>query len=124
MLCRRLGSRGFSLVEMIAAMTIFGVGVLATMEIFNMNLRATAASRNYTRAVLLAQGVMEEALARGDLMAREESGEFTAVFPNATWTCEVSETDTEDLYEVRVSVTWPERGKEQSFELITLAAER
>ena len=124
MLYRRCDSKGFSLVEMIAAMAVFSVGVLATMEVFSMNLRATAASRNYSRAVLLAQGLMEETLAQGDPIAGEESGESAPVFPDATWTCEISDTETGGLYEVRVNVAWPERGKEQSFELITLAAER
>ena len=124
MLWRRCDLKGFSLVEMIAAMAIFGTGVLAMMEVFSMNLHATATSRDYSRAVLLAQGLMEQTLASGELIAGEESGEFAEAFPDATWTCEITDTETIGLYEVRVSVAWPERGKERSFELITLAAER
>ena len=115
---------GFSLVEMLAALGIFSLGVVATLQVFTVCLRSTGISRDYTRASFLAQELMEEALAEGNFTVGQESGDLSDVFPGATWTREVSETETAGLYSVRVSVLWSERGRERVFELTTLAAER
>ena len=124
MLSRRRHSAGFSLVEMVVALMIFSVSVVAVIEVFTLCLRATGTSLNHTRAVFLAQGLIEEAASEGTMMAGEESGEFGDGFPGATWTQEITESDTAGLYEVRVTVAWEERGTERTFELSTLAAER
>ena len=115
---------GFSLVEMVAALIIFSVGVVATLEVLTVCLRSAGTSRNYTRAVFLAQGLIEETVAEDDLVTGEDSGEFGEGFPDASWTREITDTDTTGLYQIRVSITWPERGKERAFELTTFAAER
>lgn len=124
MLRSRCHSGGFSLVEMVAALIIFSTGVLATMEVFTVCLRSTGTCKNYTRAVLLAQGLVEETLAEGIVAPGEERGEFGESFPNATWTREIMDTETTGLYEIGVRVVWPAHGNERMFELTTLAAER
>ena len=115
---------GFSLVEMAVAVVIFSGGVLATTEVFSVCLRAAGTSRDHTRAVLLAQGVMEESAQQGPLIEGETNGEFGQAFPGAKWTREVKLTETAGLYAVRVRVTWPAPNGEQALELTTLAAER
>lgn len=124
MFSKRRHRTGFSLVEMVVALMIFGVGVLATMEVFALCLRSSATSVNHSRAVFLAQGLMDETLAEGELIAGEDNGELEEILPEGSWTREISETDTSALYEVRVTVAWLELGKERTFELTTLAAER
>ena len=115
---------GFSLVEMVAALLIFSVGVVGVLEVFSVCLRAGVTTQNYTRAGLMAQGVMEETLATGELVPGQESGDFGELFPDATYQLEVLETDLMDLYEVVVYVYWTERETEKSVELRTLAAVR
>ena len=115
---------GFSLVEMVAALTIFSMGVLATMEIFVLCLRSTGTSANYSRAVFRAQAVMEETLIEGQLIPGEDYGELDEELPDGEWTRQIIETDAEGLYEIRVVVSWSEHGKDRAFELTTLAAER
>ncbi len=117
-------SAGFSLVEMVAALFIFSVSVLATLEVFAVCLRSTDMCLSRTRAAFLAQGLIEETVAEGILTSGEDSGEFGEGFSRATWTREITETDTTGLYELRVTVAWTDRGKERKFELTTLAAER
>lgn len=117
-------SKGFSLVEMLTALTIFGLGVLGTMEVFSVSLRSTSASLGYTHAALLAQQMMEETIAEGDLMPWEDSGDFGADHPGHSWILEITETEDLDLYEVEVVVTWSDRGRDKEYTLITLAAER
>ena len=124
MFSQRRNRAGFSLVEMVAAMTIFSVGVLATMEIFVLCVRSTGTLANYSRAVFRAQAVMEETLIAGQLITGEDYGELDEELPDGAWTRQILETDSDGLYEIRVVVSWHERGKDRAFELTTLAAER
>lgn len=123
MLSRRL-SGGFSLVEMVAALAIFSISIVATLGIFTVCLRSTGTSVNYTRASFLAQGLMEEMLAEQEFTPGDDSGDFGAALPDATWTRELVETETIGLYEVQVRVIWTEHENQRLFELVTLAAER
>jgi len=120
----RRRSEGYSLVEMIAALTIFSLGVLGTMEVFTTCLRSTSSSLGYTQAVFLAQQVLEETIAEGTLYPGDDSGDFGDDYPQHSWTCEIEETDQTGLMEVRVAVTWTERGREKEYALTTLVADR
>ena len=115
---------GFSLVEMTVALAIFGFGVAAMLGVFAACLQSTGISTNYTRARLLAQGLLAETLAAQEFDAGEDAGQWETQFPGASWTRRTSATETSGLYEVHVAVTWTERGKDRQFELTTLAAER
>ena len=110
--------------EMIAALTIFGLGVLGTMEVFTTCLRSTSSSLGYTHAVFLAQQVLEETIAEGTLYAESDSGDFGDDYPQHSWTSEIEETDQTGLMEVRVVVAWTERGRDKEYALTTLVADR
>ncbi len=58
------------------------------------------------------------------MLSGTESGELPGDLPGAAWAREVQETDTTGLYQVSVTVTYEERGKQKAFELTTLAAQR
>jgi hypothetical protein len=109
---------------MIAALMIFSTSVLAVVEVFGLCMRSTGTVRDYSRAVLLAQGLMEEALAEQYLLSGQESGQFEQELPEGSWEREIVEADEDGLYQVRVTVTWSDRGHSRMFELTTLAAER
>jgi len=117
-------TRGFSLVEMLAALVIFSLGVVGTLHAFGVAVRATGTTRSYTRSSLLCQQLVEETIVQGDLLEGTDEGTFDPPADAFRWTREITATDTDGLYEVRVSVTWPEPGTERSFELVTLAAAR
>jgi prepilin-type N-terminal cleavage/methylation domain-containing protein len=121
---RNRRSGGYSLVEMVAALTIFGVGVLGMLELFTTCLRSTSASLGHTHAVYLAQGLLEEVMVEGGLYATSDSGDFGNEYPRHSWTYEIEDTDQTGLMQVRVTVTWDERGREKEFVLTTLVAER
>ena len=114
----------FSLVEMLAALMIFSVGVLAVIEVFTACLRSTSASLQYVRAVELAQEVMEENLAEGDLRDRTDGGDFAPAFPRHNWELAIEETETDGLFRVTTVVSWEERGRDRTYRLNTLAAYR
>ena len=120
---RRATARsGFSLVELVAALVIFSGGVLAVLEVTAVCLRSTAASLGYTQAVHLAQRVIEETVAEGGIEVSSERGDFGESYPRHAWQREIEETDQDDLYQLRVVVTWDERGREKRYPLTTLVA--
>ncbi len=124
MILRKRRSGGYSLVEMVAALTIFGIGVLGTMELFTTCLQSTSASLSHTQAVYLAQGLVEEVIAEGGLYASSDSGDFGQEYPRHSWSYEIENTDQVGLMLLRILVTWNERGREKEFALTTLVAER
>ena len=115
---------GYSLVEMLAAMAIFSMCVVALMELFGVGLRSTSDSLDYTQAMFLAEGVMEERLAEGISFETTDDGDFGDAYPRHTWTLEVEETEQRGLYQVRVVVLWQERQVEKEYVLTTLVADR
>ena len=66
---------------------------------------------------------MSEIEMLGEIEAGSEDGEFGAnsLFQ---WSSDISETDTEGLFEVVVTVNWQERGQERGVELTTYLADR
>jgi prepilin-type N-terminal cleavage/methylation domain-containing protein len=65
---------GFTLLEVVIAMAIVGLGVVALMEIFSMGLRLATASAARTEAVAYSRQVMDEFLVRQMFDGRAEAG--------------------------------------------------
>ena len=101
---------------------IFSIGVVAVLEALTAGVRSTSTALGYARATPLAQKVMEETIVEDMLMDAPTEGDFGAGWPGYAWRLEAEETDVEDLYEARVTVTWTERGSEQRYALTTLVA--
>ena len=78
--------RGFTLLEVLAAVAILGMALAVIMQLFSANLRGITASDDYLAASIAAEAKMREIIDRGDYHEQE-------------W----SET-TEEGYQVNVSV--------------------
>ena len=114
---------GFSLVEMIAALTIFSVAALALMEVFAGGLHSASTTLHYTEAAFLAKQAAEEGRADGVLGEMSESGERSGT-PTYAWTRTTKATEIAGLHQMDVTVKWDERGKQKRFCLTTLVADR
>jgi Tfp pilus assembly protein PilV len=57
---RRENQGGFSLVEVVAAMTVLIIGIMGVLPMLAFNLRANSHSRNYGQALLLASQRVEQ----------------------------------------------------------------
>jgi len=117
-------SRAFSLVELLAALTILGVAVLGILDVVAACARNTSTVMGHTRAVLLAREKIEETLAEQAFVTGTDSGTFGPAGPRHAWHREIETTETDGLYEITVTVTWDEQGVEKRYALTTLAAER
>ncbi|MFQ5850844.1 MAG: prepilin-type N-terminal cleavage/methylation domain-containing protein [Candidatus Binatia bacterium] len=67
---------GFTLLEVVVAMAIVGLGVVTLLEIFSLGLRLGANSSERTEAVSYARQVMDEVLIRGGVGEGKEKGSF------------------------------------------------
>ena len=65
---------GFTLLEVVIAMAIVGLGVVALMEIFSLGLRLATASAARTQAVAYSRQVMDEFLVRQAFDGRAGAG--------------------------------------------------
>lgn len=80
-------NQGFTLIEVLVAMTIVGVGVVTLLEVFSSGLRLGSKSSVRTDSIAVSRQVMDEVLARPDLNQGANAGRST----NGTrWQMEVS----------------------------------
>jgi len=112
---------GFTLIEVVIAMTILGICLVLVMQLFAGGLRAARTSCDYSRAVLHAKDKMED-LTNNPV---QDSGEFDDGFK---WETEVeSYKEVKDepfkLLKVKVRVMWPDVMKNsRTVELVGLKA--
>ena len=115
---------GFSLIELVASLAIFSIGVLACVELYTAAFRSTSDSLDYTQAVFLAEGLLEETMMDDFLMVSTDSGDFGTSYPRHFWELDVEETNQDGLLKIHLIVTWTARDIEKQYELTTLHADR
>jgi prepilin-type N-terminal cleavage/methylation domain-containing protein len=79
-------ARGFTLLEVLIALTILGLGVVTLLQIFSLGLRLGARSMLRTESAADGAQVMDELLARRILPAGSEGGTLGA---NGKWNAQV-----------------------------------
>jgi prepilin-type N-terminal cleavage/methylation domain-containing protein len=77
---------GFTLLEVLVALTIVGLGVVTLLQIFSLGLRLQSRSNVRTEAIVQGSRVMDELLARKKLIERAESGKLG---PEGRWTAQI-----------------------------------
>ncbi len=61
-------SRGFTLLEVLVAVSIVGIAIVIILQLFSSNLRTISASEDYSNAMLVAEAKMRELLAQEELL--------------------------------------------------------
>jgi len=67
---------GFTLLEVMVAMAIVGLGIVTLLELFSSGLRLGTKSSERTEAILYGRQVMDEALIRREVARGREDGSF------------------------------------------------
>jgi general secretion pathway protein I len=115
--------RGFTLVEVLVAMVITAAAIVLISQGFSVGVNASASSQQLTRAVMLAESKMAE-FETGELpLTTAPSGDFKPDHPAFKFTTKI-DTDSFEAYRVTVTITWNDRGTEQSYNLVRILTER
>ena len=124
---------GFTLMEVMVALTIMGISLVGLMHVFSTLLTGIGKSELYAEGTLVAREVLERNLIEKHLEEGEFSGEVNEMF---LWTLTVTRRETAidlqegqilmsesngqlpinwleedsplEMYEMRVTVTWPD----------------
>lgn len=119
-------NRGFTLIEIVVAMAILGVGLIVIIELFSGGLRLGRVSEEYTQAVGLARMKLEEIFLAEQLKEGSEQGEFNKDF---RWQVGVKKVDLlpvekglefkppVEFYQIKVNIIWKSGSKERSTEI-------
>jgi type II secretion system protein I len=119
-------SRGFTLLEIVVAMAIVGLGVVTLLEVFSSGLRLGARSQDRTEVITQGRQIMDQFLTRRPLTEGTEQG---SVGENGRWKLQVQPVrSTEELNlgnewelkEVTLDIIVPESGRDRGVELRTL----
>ena len=118
---------GFTLLEVLVAMTIVGLGVVTLLQIFSLGLRLGARSTTSTEAVTYGARVMDELLAKKKLSEGSNSGTLGAA---GRWKSQVQTvrdssaslnlSSNWELKEVAVEMTVTDGDRERRVEMKTL----
>lgn len=143
-------SRGFTLIEMIAAFVVFAIAVGALMQILTLSMNNARFSRDETRAALWAQSLLDNVGVGERVEAGSSSGEFDRDY---RWQMQIEQIDPElvvadagqasanpaiaaqalataagqglgmpqiELFHVVLTVSWGSRERERSAQFSTL----
>jgi len=125
-------NKGFTLIEVVVALAILGVGLTVIMELFSGGLRLARASMEYTKAVNYARMKMEEIAVKSAL--QEGTGEGESDDKAFRWQMAVKKVDLlpidksmdykppVELFQVKIDVFWKSGSKERSTSLESLKA--
>lgn len=126
MICKlfiRKNNSGFTLLEIVVALTIAALALPPLLRAFSEGTRNQSVIENRTTALYLLRLRMAEIEMVEVLETGSEDGEF-GTDSRFTWTSDISETDTDGLYEVMVTVNWEERGQQMNTQLTTYIADK
>lgn len=127
-------SRGFTLLEVMIALAILGLGIVTVLELLSGSLNIGVKASRHTQAAIYAQNIMDKLFARTTLQDGDERGEFQDGY---VWQARVQEirpdddrsrlqpnrpnqTDLFHLKEIEVQISWNENGGAHSFVLRSL----
>ena len=95
---------GFTLMEVMIAMTILAIALVAIYQLQSQSISMSTDSRFMTTAALLAQSKMVEVEAGSTLVRHSEDGDFGPDYPQYTWHLEVGDTQLQQFKEIEVTV--------------------
>lgn len=111
----------FTLLEVLIAIVILAAAMLAIMEGISRSLNAVDSIRNTNIATELLGIKLAELQQQSTLEEGGEDGEFEETHPGFTWSTEIMlSPDFIDLYNVKITVAWTERGQPASESIETL----
>jgi len=96
---------GFTLMEVMIAMTILAIALVAIFQSQSQSISMSTDSRFMTTASFLAQSKMVEVEAASTLDNQTKDGDFGPDYPEYTWHLEVGDTQLPQFKKIDITVT-------------------
>ena len=116
--------RGFTLLEVLVALTLLSISLVAIFELFSADLRGIAKSDDYSHAVIMAESKMREILDNNALSERTWTESTDDGYRIDAVVSSTADDRTEylqiKLLEVNLTVSWIKDSKERTFNLRTV----
>ena len=95
---------GFTLVEVLIAMAILAIALVAVFQLQSQSVSMAAESRFATSAALLAQNKMAEMESGVSFSGQNQKGDFGPDYPQYTWRVDVSDAKLPQFKKIEVTV--------------------
>jgi len=112
--------RAFTLVEVLAALTLAAIILPVAMQGVSLALAAADHAKRQVEAASLAEAKLAELVLTSSWQEADLSGDFGDEHPGYTWTAEVENWDESALQCLDVHVFWEARNTKRSVTLTTL----
>ena len=112
--------RGFTLIEVLAAMLMIAIALPVIMHGISMATNVASLSRQRNQAAALAQLKLGELISTGQWQNGGLSGSFDPEFPGVQWSAEVNTWTEPEVSELDLHVTWIQRNQTQNLTVSTL----
>jgi general secretion pathway protein I len=117
----RPSGNGFTLLEVLVALAVLGIALVAVFQLFSSNLRGLVASGDYANAVIKAESKMREILDEDTLEEKtwsETTQDGYRIDASVTGAAaERTENLPVELLEINLAVHWTSGAKERTFTL-------
>lgn len=116
-------SKGFSLLELMAAITVLGIGLVSVLYALRGSVEVVRQlERRETAQDLLVLKLNE--LSGQSKPLEKQKGAFEAPYENFTWSAEAVPTDIPGLFHLKVEVLWIGRNRQRQIQVETLVPQR
>lgn len=116
----RSSRRGFTLVEVLAALTLTALVLPVAMRGVSLALKCAGQAKRQAEAAVLAEAKLAELVVTGGWQGADLSGDFGDESPDYAWAAEVNPWDTAALQRLDVSVYRKLDGPTRAVKLTTL----
>ncbi|MBI5145319.1 MAG: prepilin-type N-terminal cleavage/methylation domain-containing protein [Candidatus Omnitrophica bacterium] len=116
---KKISKGGFSLVEILLALLILGIGIVTLFNLFPLGFQALAYSRRLNEVSLLAQKKMEELKSQNALL---EEGENSGEEGNLKWRISTKPLQIQggpEVFLVELNIDFDFQGKSQTQKFVT-----
>ena len=114
---------GFTLLEIIVALAVLAVALVALLTLRNHDIALQAHAQHLVTATSLAKAKLEEFNRVAETDHTESSGDFGEHYPGYAWNWDVQPTPVPKWVELTVTVTWPEGARQEQVALTTYVSE-